>query len=120
MRDFVKQQQDATEHDTRFRREVQIGLDAANAGDVASAEVVEAEAVAWRAETRRKMTEANSSNWFGRLRREKTEKRFASTSPPISQTPRSISMSSFPRRPPAWWIPRALADLTNCKVRANL
>lgn len=55
MRDFVKQQQEATEHDAWFRREVQIGLDAANAGDVVSAEEVEAEAVAWRADTRRKM-----------------------------------------------------------------
>ena len=60
MRDFVKQQQAATEHDSWFRREVQIGLDAANAGDVVSAEEVEAEAVAWRAETRRKMADANS------------------------------------------------------------
>jgi predicted transcriptional regulator len=60
MRDFVKQQQETTEHDDWFRREVQIGLDAANAGDVVSAEEVEAEAVAWRAETRRKMADANS------------------------------------------------------------
>ena len=60
MRDFVKQQQEAAEHDSWFRREVQIGLDAANAGDVVSAEEVEAEALAWRAETRRKMASANS------------------------------------------------------------
>lgn len=60
MRDFVKQQQETAEHDAWFRREVQIGLDAANAGDVVSAEEVEAEAVAWRTETRRKMTESNS------------------------------------------------------------
>lgn len=60
MRDYVMQQQEATEHDSWFRREVQIGLDAANAGDVVSAEEVEAEAVAWRAETRRKMAGANS------------------------------------------------------------
>ena len=60
MRDFVKQQQEVTEHDSWFRREVQIGLDAANAGDVVSSEEVEAEAVAWRAETRRKMVGANS------------------------------------------------------------
>ena len=55
MRDFVKQQQEATDHDSWFRREVQIGLDAANAGDTASAEEVEAEAVAWRADTRRRI-----------------------------------------------------------------
>lgn len=54
MRDFVKQQQAVSEHDAWFRREVQIGLDAANAGDVVSAEEVEAEAKAWREETRRK------------------------------------------------------------------
>lgn len=60
MRDFVKQQQEATEHDAWFLREVQIGLDAANAGDVVSAEEVEAEAVAWRAETRRMLAGANS------------------------------------------------------------
>ena len=60
LRDFVKQQQAATEHDAWFRREVQIGLDAANVGDVVSAEEVEAEAVAWRAETRRKMAGANA------------------------------------------------------------
>ena len=46
--------------DAWFRREVQIGLDAANAGDVVAAEDVEAEAVAWRAETRRRMVGANS------------------------------------------------------------
>lgn len=60
MRDFVKQQQEATEYDSWFRREVQIGLDAANAGDVLSAEEVEAEAVVWRADIRRKMDGANS------------------------------------------------------------
>ena len=60
MRDFVKQQQEAAEHDAWFRREVQIGLDAANAGDVASAEEVEAQAATWRMETRRKMGGANS------------------------------------------------------------
>jgi predicted transcriptional regulator len=59
MRDFVKQQQDATEHDAWFRREVQTGIDAANAGAVVSAEEVEAEAQAWRAETRRKMAGAS-------------------------------------------------------------
>ncbi len=60
MRDFVRQQQDAAEHDAWFRRQVQNGLDAANAGDVISAEAVEAEAAAWRAEMRRKMADANS------------------------------------------------------------
>lgn len=60
MRDFVRQQQEVAEHDAWFRRQVQIGLDSANAGDVVSAEQVEAEAATWRAETRRKMAGANS------------------------------------------------------------
>jgi len=60
MRDFVRQQQEATAHDAWFRRQVQIGLDSANAGDVIAAAEVEAEAEAWRAETRRKMAGAAS------------------------------------------------------------
>lgn len=55
MRDFVRQQHEAAEHDVWFRRQVQIGLDAANAGDLVPAENVEAEAAAWRAETQRKI-----------------------------------------------------------------
>jgi len=54
MRDFVRQQQEASEHDVWFRRQVQTGLDSANTGDLMTAEEVEAEAEAWRAETRRK------------------------------------------------------------------
>lgn len=55
MRDFVRQQQETAEHDAWFRRQVRIGLDSANAVDLIPAEEVEAEAAAWRAETRRKM-----------------------------------------------------------------
>jgi predicted transcriptional regulator len=55
MRDFVKQQQDITEHDAWFRSEVQIGLDAAQAGDVLTAEEVEAKATLWRAHLKRKI-----------------------------------------------------------------
>jgi len=55
MREFVQRQQEAAAHDAWFRRQVQIGLDSANAGDLIPAEEVEAEAEAWRAETRRKM-----------------------------------------------------------------
>lgn len=55
MRDFVRQQQEAAEHDAWFRRQVQIGLDTAADGDLVPAEEVEAEAAAWRAETRRKL-----------------------------------------------------------------
>jgi len=60
MRDFSRQQQEAAEHDAWFRREVQAGIDAAKAGDVVSAEEVEAEAATWRESTRRKMAGANS------------------------------------------------------------
>ncbi|MDI5985649.1 hypothetical protein QLQ85_12705 [Halomonas sp. M4R5S39] len=56
MRDFVREQQEAAAHDAWFRREVQAGIDAANAGDVIPADEVEAEAAAWRAETQRKLT----------------------------------------------------------------
>lgn len=60
MRDFVRQQQDAAEHDAWFRCQVQVGLDSASAGDVIPAEEVEAEAAAWRAETRRKLPDSAS------------------------------------------------------------
>ena len=60
MRDFVRQQQEATAHDQWFRREVQVGIDAANVGDVVPAEEIEAEAVAWREGVRKKMTGVNS------------------------------------------------------------
>ncbi len=56
MREFVQRQHEAAEHDSWFRQEVQAGIDAANAGDVISADEVEAEADAWRAETRRKLS----------------------------------------------------------------
>lgn len=51
MRDYVRRQQETAEHDAWFHRQVQIGLDSANAGDVVPAEEVEAEAAAWRAKT---------------------------------------------------------------------
>ena len=60
MRDFVRQQQEASEHDSWFRREVQVGLDAANSGELVESEEVEAEAEAWRKETRRKKAGAGS------------------------------------------------------------
>ena len=55
MRDFVKQQQEAAEHDAWFRRQVQVGLDSANAGRLVAAEDVEAEFAKRREETRRKL-----------------------------------------------------------------
>ncbi|MDN5836925.1 MAG: hypothetical protein L0H12_06185 [Nitrosospira sp.] len=57
MRDDVKQQQEAADHDRWFRNQVRAGIDAANAGDVIPAEEVEAEAEAWRAQTRAKIGE---------------------------------------------------------------
>ena len=55
MRDFVRQQQDAAEHDTWFRRQVQIGLDSANAGNLIPSVDVEAKFAAKRAATRRRL-----------------------------------------------------------------
>jgi predicted transcriptional regulator len=60
MRDYVRQQQEAAEHDAWLRRQVQMGLDSANAGELLSGEEVEAEAAAWRAEMRRKLDNAAS------------------------------------------------------------
>ena len=60
MRDFVRQQQEAAEHDVWLRRQVQMGLDSAIAGELLSGEEVEAEAAAWRAEMRRKLDSAAS------------------------------------------------------------
>ncbi len=59
MRNFVLQQEVA-EHGAWFRRQVQLGLDAAHSGDVISAEEVEVEAAAWRTAMRRKMSGVNS------------------------------------------------------------
>jgi predicted transcriptional regulator len=55
MRDFVKQQQEASDHDAWFRRQVQVGLDSANAGNLIPAADVEAEFTAKRAATRRRL-----------------------------------------------------------------
>ena len=59
MREYVREQE-AAEHEEWFRQQVQVGLDSANAGDVIPAAEVEAEAEAWRAETRRKMASVSS------------------------------------------------------------
>lgn len=55
MRDYVKRQMDQAEYDAWFRRQVQAGLDSANAGNLVPAEDVEAEFAARRAETARKL-----------------------------------------------------------------
>lgn len=53
MREYIKNQND--EYDAWFRRQVQAGLDSANAGRVIPAEEVEAKFAKRRAETRRKL-----------------------------------------------------------------
>ena len=55
MREFVRQQQEAAEHDAWFRRQVQIGLESANAGNLIPAAEVEAKFAAKRAATRRRL-----------------------------------------------------------------
>ena len=55
MRDFVSSKQAAAEYDAWFKRQVQAGLDSANAGHLVSAEVAEAEFAARRDATRRKL-----------------------------------------------------------------
>ncbi|ASG19529.1 hypothetical protein [Nitrospirillum viridazoti] len=55
MRDFVRKQQETADYDAWFRAKVQAGIDADDAGDVLSAEEVEAEAETWRAAMRRKL-----------------------------------------------------------------
>ena len=55
MRDFVRQQQEADEHDIWFRRQVQIGLDSANAGNLIPAAEVEVKFMAKRDATRRRL-----------------------------------------------------------------
>lgn len=54
MREFV-QQQEATAHDAWFRRQVQIGLDSANAGKLTPAAEVEARFTARRTATRHRL-----------------------------------------------------------------
>lgn len=55
MREYVRQQTEAAEHDAVFRREVQIGLDSANAGNLIPATEVKARFAAKRAATRRRL-----------------------------------------------------------------
>ena len=55
MRQYVERQQEVAVHDAWFRQEVQIGLNASNAGHLIPGNEVEAEAAAWREATRRRM-----------------------------------------------------------------
>lgn len=54
MKEYVRHQQEAAEHDAWFRSEVQVGIDSANAGDLTPAAEVEARFAAKRAATRRR------------------------------------------------------------------
>ncbi len=51
----VQQQQDASEHDAWFRRQEQMGIDSANAGNLIPAADVDAKFAAKRAATRRRL-----------------------------------------------------------------
>lgn len=55
MREFVQKQQAVAEHDAWFRRQVQAGLDSADAGRLVPATEVEARFAARRAATRRRL-----------------------------------------------------------------
>ena len=59
MRDFVKQQQEAASYDEWFKKQVQIGLDEANAGKLIPHEEVKAEFAARRAATLAKLAAKN-------------------------------------------------------------
>jgi predicted transcriptional regulator len=60
MRDYVKRQQEAAEDDAWFRRQVQIGIDQANVGQLIPAEEVEAEFTARRDATLQKLADVTS------------------------------------------------------------
>lgn len=60
MREFVRHQRMLADHDAWFRREVQLGLAEADAGDVVPAADVEAEAAAWRDRLRRDLASRRS------------------------------------------------------------
>ncbi|HKR90706.1 antitoxin of toxin-antitoxin stability system [Novosphingobium sp.] len=58
MRAYVAGEREAAEHDAWFRRQVQIGLDSANAGRLIAAAEVEAKFAARRAATRQRLTDS--------------------------------------------------------------
>lgn len=60
MRDFVRQQQEAAQHDAWFRRQVRTGMASAKAGHLIPAEDVEREFAKRRAATQRKLTAGKS------------------------------------------------------------
>jgi hypothetical protein len=60
MREEVKRLRDEAEYDAWFRRQVQTGVDSANAGNLLAAEDVEAVFAARRAQTRSGLDESTS------------------------------------------------------------
>ena len=56
MRDFVRRQKQADEHDDWFRQQVEIGIEAANSGKVVGADEAEAHFAQRREATRRRLT----------------------------------------------------------------
>ena len=56
MRDFVRRRENEAEYETWFRRQVEEGIAAANAGDTVSSEDVEKHFAARRSETRSKLS----------------------------------------------------------------
>ncbi|QEP42077.1 hypothetical protein D5085_02345 [Ectothiorhodospiraceae bacterium BW-2] len=55
MREYVRHQEDAAEHDAWFRRQVQIGLNSANNGNLIPSVEAEAKFAAKRAATHRRI-----------------------------------------------------------------
>jgi predicted transcriptional regulator len=60
MRDYVRRQEDEAEYDIWYRRQVQLGLDSADAGRLVPADEVEAEFARRRTEAGRKPDDATS------------------------------------------------------------
>ena len=58
MREYVRERQETAAHDAWLRRQVQIGIDSANAGNLLPQEEVEARFATRRAETLRKLGES--------------------------------------------------------------
>lgn len=60
MREYVKDRQEKAEYDAWFRRQVQIGIESANAGNLIPHEEVEEKFAARRAETLRKLGQSGA------------------------------------------------------------
>jgi predicted transcriptional regulator len=69
MRDYVRpkaERQEDEDYDVWFRRQVRIGLDAAEAGRLIPGELVEAKATAWREETQRQLVAGQQASTLSR------------------------------------------------------